>query len=46
MQEGRRASSGQILVAIQLALAGKGPVRPPVQMIPVLEVVRFPDQVG
>src|SRR5919107_2900342 len=45
MQEGRRASAGQVLVAIQLALAGKSSVRPPVQPVPGLEVVRLSDQI-
>src|SRR5919112_855069 len=45
MQEGRRPSAGQVLVAMQLAFAGKGSVRPPVQPIASFEVVRFADQI-
>jgi hypothetical protein len=46
MQEGRRPSASQILVAVQLSFAGKSSVRPPVQMISGLEVVRLTDQIG
>jgi hypothetical protein len=46
MQEGRRASAGQILVTMQLTFAGKSSIRPPVQVISLLEVVRFSDQIG
>src|SRR5215210_662269 len=45
MQEGRRPSAGQILVAMQFTFAGKGSVRPPVQPISGFEVVRFADQI-
>src|SRR5215211_7412869 len=45
MQEGRRPSAGQILVAMQFTFAGKSSVRPPVQPISGLEVVRFSDQI-
>jgi hypothetical protein len=46
MQEGRRPAAGQILVAMQFAFAGKGPIRPPIQPISGLEVVRLADQIG
>src|SRR5215210_538303 len=45
MQEGRRPSAGQILVAMQFTFAGKSSVRPPVQPISGFEVVRFSDQI-
>src|SRR5215216_7087983 len=46
MQEGWRASAGQILVAMQLTFAGKSSVRPPIQPVSRFEVVRFADQIG
>jgi hypothetical protein len=46
MQEGRRASAGQVLVAMQFTFAGKSPVRPPIQPVSGLEIVRLADQIG
>lgn len=45
VQEGRRATAGQVLIAFQLALAGKSPVRPPIQPVSGLQVVGFPDEI-
>jgi hypothetical protein len=46
VQEGRRATAGQVLITFQLALAGKSPVRPPIQPVSGLEVVGFSDELG
>jgi hypothetical protein len=43
MQEGRRASAGQVLVAFQLTFAGKSSERPPIQPVSGFEIVRFAD---